>query len=135
VVCDGIGDTPLHFFHGRHAGQWDGEFVGSRGAEMQVRIVEARHEELTVKMNGLGAFLAAAAIEQNMVEFSDAADFVIGDGHGFGPRLRWIIGVNAAVRVINRTERFLLGANFRMKYEHARNCGTQEKAGNGSQSI
>jgi hypothetical protein len=82
---------------------------------MHVRIVESGHDELTVKMNRLGAFLAAAAIEQNMVEFSDAADLVVRDGYGFGPGRCGIISVNAAVGVIRSAMRRALRANRQLK--------------------
>src|SRR6266404_7289583 len=120
---NGIGDTLLHLFRGRHSGQRRGEKVRSGAAKMHVSVVEARHHKVATKLNRLHAFLAATAIEQYVVQIADAADLPVGDGHGFGPGMRWIISVNPAVDVIDRVRAALLRAGHRLESPSNRERG------------
>jgi hypothetical protein len=121
MTGNGIGNTLLHFFRGRHSGQRHGKEVRGRAAKMHVSIVEAGHQKLAMELNRFHAFLAAAAIEQYMVDFSDAADPSVRNGHGFGPRKRRIVGINAAVYVKDRVRVTLLRAKSQLKDRN--NCG------------
>ena len=111
----GRGYALLHFLDGRYARQRDGKFIGSGATEMHVRIVEAGHYKLVFEMDRLRAFPAAAAIEQDMGHLADASDFSFADSHGLGPRLRGIVGVNAAMGVEDRARSFLCRAGFRVE--------------------
>src|SRR6266850_4742338 len=107
---DGICNALLHFFRGRHSGQRRGEKVRSGAAKMHVSVVEARHHKLATELNRFHAFLAVAAIEQYVVQVADTDDLPVPDGHGFGPGMRGIVGVNAAVDVKDRVRAALLRA-------------------------
>jgi hypothetical protein len=121
MTGNGIGNTLLHFFRRRHSGQRHGEQVRGGAAKMHVSVVEAGHQKLATELNRFCALLAAAAIEQYMVHFSDTADPSFSDGHGFGPRKRRIVGVDAPVYVIDRVRGTLLRAKFQLKDRN--NCG------------
>jgi hypothetical protein len=120
MLGDCVSDSLLHFFRGRHPGQRHSEQVRGGAAKVHVRVVEAGHHKLPTKLNRFDAFLTAAAIEQHMVQIADAANLPIGNGHGFGPGKRWIIGINAAVDVVSRTGIALRRAELRLKYRN--NC-------------
>src|SRR6266702_4296959 len=87
---------------------------------MHVGVVKARHDELIVEMNCLDTFSAASAVEKDVRHLADAADLVVGDGHGLGPRLRRIIGVDAAVHVVGRVWSILLRAPLRLECRDGR---------------
>src|SRR5258708_6207381 len=115
VLRNGGGNALLHFFRGKPARQRDGKFVGGGATEMDVRIVEAGHHKLAFELDRLHAFLAASAIEEDVVHFADATDLSVADRHGLGPGLRRIVCVNAAVSVIGRVRSFLCHAGFRVE--------------------
>src|SRR6266480_5188161 len=93
---------------------------------MHMRIVEAGHHKLAFEIDSLDAFLAASAIEQNVVHFPDTTDLSVADGHGLGPRMHRVIRVNAAVRVIGGAGSFLRHARFRVERGNERD----DKRGN-----
>jgi hypothetical protein len=74
VLRDCGGDALLHFFRRGNANERDGEFVSGGAAEMHVGIIEARHQELALEIDGFDPFLAASAIRQDMVHLPDARD-------------------------------------------------------------
>src|SRR5260370_32450141 len=74
VLRDGDGDALLHFLRGSHARERECELVGTRATEKHVGIIESRHDELALEIDGLDAFLAASAIEENVVRLADASD-------------------------------------------------------------
>src|SRR5260370_29005464 len=101
---------------------------------MEVRIVEAGHYKLAFELDRLHAFLPSSAIGEAVVHLSDAIDLSVADRHGFGPGLRRIVCVNAAVSVIGRVRSFLCRARFRLEcrdqcYNNKReNTGMQTNA-------
>src|SRR6266567_276159 len=110
MMRHGIGDALLHFLRRRYGNERDGLLIRSGATEMHVGVVKARHDELIVEMNCLDTFSAASAVEKAVRHLADAADLVVGDGHGLGPGLGRIIGVNAAVHVVGRVWSILLRA-------------------------
>jgi hypothetical protein len=67
---------------------------------MHVSVVEAGHYEFAAELDGLGAFVAASAFEHDLLDSADADDFAFADGHGGGPGMLGIVGVDAAVEVV-----------------------------------
>jgi hypothetical protein len=126
VMRHSISDALLQFLDARDTGQGNGKEVGSRAAKMDVRIVETGHDKLALKLDGLGAFLASATFEEHVIHFANAADLAVGDGHGFCPRLRRIVGVDAAVNVVGGARAALLGASSGVK-EGNRNKQSERK--------
>ena len=61
-------------------------------------IVEAGHQESTLQLNRVFC-LSPAAIQQNVFDGSDTQNLFVAHGNGRGPRLFWIIGVDATVQV------------------------------------
>src|SRR6266852_924028 len=102
---------------------------------MHVRIVEARHHKLAPELDRLHAFLAASAIEQDVVHLSDATDLSLADGHGLGPRMRRVIGVNAAVDVIGRAWSFLRHVGLRVECRSEGHDKKRDAAGKNSNAI
>src|SRR5260370_5816862 len=102
---------------------------------MHVRIIEAGHHKLAFEIDSLDAFLAASAIEQDVIHFADATYLSVADGLSLGPRMHRIIRVNAAVSVIGGAGSFLRHARFRVEggNEHDDNKG--ENAGKESSPI
>src|SRR5437899_4453172 len=96
---------------------------------MHVRVVEAGHHKLAFEIYGLRAFLAASAIEQDVVHFANATYFALADGQGFSPGIRRIIRVNAAVSVVSRARRFLSSARFRVECASKRQDNKRENTG------
>src|SRR6266550_9289036 len=102
---------------------------------MHVCIVEAGHHKLAFEIDSLDAFLAASAIEEDVIHFPDATDLSVADGHGFGPRMHRVIRVNAAVRVIGGAGSFLRHARFRVECGNERDDNKRENAGKESSAI
>src|SRR5256884_5526340 len=88
---------------------------------MHVCIVEAGHHKLAFEIDSLDAFLAAPAIEEDVIHFPDTTNLSVADGHGLGPRMHRVIRVNAPVRVIGGAGSFLRHARFRVE------CGRSEE--------
>src|SRR5260370_14658131 len=102
---------------------------------MHVCIVEARHHKLASELDRLHAFLAASAIEQDVVSLGDTTDLSRADGHSLGAGMRRVIRVNAAVDVIGGAWSFLCHAGFRGESHSDGNGNKQEKAGKESDAI
>src|ERR1700674_2547568 len=102
---------------------------------MHVRIIEAGHHKLAFEIDSLDTFLAASAIEEDVVHFPDATNLSVADGHGFGPRMRGGICVNAAMSVIGRAGSFLRHARFRVECGNERDNNKRENAGKESHAI
>src|SRR6267143_838624 len=102
---------------------------------MHVRIIEAGHYKLAFELDRLHAFLAAAAIEENVVHLADASDLSVADGHGLGPRLRGVIGVNAAVDKIGRARSFLCHTRFCVESRNEDDDNERKSAGEDSNAI
>jgi hypothetical protein len=98
VLGHGSGEAFLHCFDADYAVELNGEFVDGGAAEMEVSIVEARHDKAVVELDGFG-IVASGAFEHYGGEFADADDFAVADGHGGSPGVRGIIGVDAGVEV------------------------------------
>jgi hypothetical protein len=93
---------------------------------MHMSVVEPRQHETPSELDRFGAFLAAAAIEEHVVHFTDAGDLFVRDGNGFGPRIRRIIRVNPAVNIVNGTGSVLRGERFRMNQGNDRDHGKKQ---------
>src|SRR5256884_267676 len=102
---------------------------------MHVCIIETGHHKLAFEIDSLDAFLAASAIEEDVVHFADATDLSVADGHGLGPRMRAVIGVNAPVRVIGGAGSFLRHARFRVACGKDREDNERDIAGKESNAI
>src|SRR3981189_1337544 len=102
---------------------------------MHVRIIEAGHHKLAFEIDSLHAFLAAPAIEKDVVHLSDATDLSLADGHGLGPRMRWVIGVNAAVDVIGCAWSFLRHARFHVECRDHGYKGECENTGKQTNAV
>src|SRR5467141_5025926 len=102
---------------------------------MHVRIIEAGHHKLAFEIDSLHAFLAAPAIEEDVVHLSDATDLSLAYGHGLGPRMRGVIRVNAAVDVIGRGRSFLRHARLRVECRDHGYKGECENAGKQTNAI
>src|SRR5262249_53563938 len=109
IVRNCLSYTPLHFFRRRDASQFDRKRGCASTTQVYVCVIEAGHHKFVMQGNRCCSLLAAAAIEQHVSRFSDAGDFSIGSGHGFGPWTRRIVGVNPPVSVENGLARSLLG--------------------------
>ena len=66
---------------------------------MNVGVVEAGHDEFAAELDGFGVFIAAAAFEHDLLDSTYADDFALADGHGGGPGMLGIVGVDAAVEI------------------------------------
>src|SRR6266513_5832381 len=102
---------------------------------MHVFIIETGHHKLAFEIDSLDAFLAASAIEQDVVHFADATDLSVTDGHGLGPRMRAVIGVNAPVSVIGGAGSFLRHARFPVECGNERDANKRENTGKESNAI
>src|SRR6266446_6016662 len=102
---------------------------------MHVRIIEAGHHKLAFEIDSLDAFLAASAIEQDVIHFPDTTNLSVADGHGLGPRMRGVIRVNSPVSVIGRAGSFLRQARFRVECGNDREDNERDNAGKESNAI
>ncbi len=99
VLRHGIGDALLQLFNAGDAVQPHGEHVRARVAEVHVGIIEAGHDEFAHELNGFGARIVSATFEQDEIDFANTTNFAIANGHGIGPRLFRVIGVNPAMQI------------------------------------
>src|SRR5207248_10778716 len=67
VQRNGCGHALLHFFRRRHTCQGDGEFVRGSTTEMHVRVIESRHHKLAFEISVFYVFLAATALEKDVL--------------------------------------------------------------------
>src|SRR6267143_146960 len=102
---------------------------------MHVCIIETGHHKLAFEIDSLDAFLAASAIEEDVVHFPDATNLSVADGHGLGPRMRAVIGVNSPVSVIGGAGSFLRQARFRVECGNDREDNERDNAGKESNAI
>src|SRR5881398_2824128 len=102
---------------------------------MHVCIVEAGHHKLAFEIDSLNTFLAAPAIEEDVIHFPDTTNLSVADGHGLGPRMHRVIRVNAPVRVIGGAGSFLRHARFRVECGNDREDNERDNAGKESNAI
>src|SRR5713226_7533060 len=76
---------------------------------MHVGVVEAGHDKTSLHLHGLRTLFAAATIQKNVFDAADAADFASGYAHGRSPRMLRIVGIDAAMQVVNRFWRGFVG--------------------------
>ena len=88
----------LQFFDAGDAVDANGQFICACAADVDVGVVEAGHDEMIVELDGFDV-VAGAALEHDLLDAADADDFAVADGHGGGPGVRGIVGVDAAVEV------------------------------------
>ncbi len=88
----------MQFFDRGYAVELHREFVDGRATEVHVGVVEAGHNEMAAELYGFEIF-AGGAFEHDRGEVADADDFAVADGHGAGPGMGGIVGVDAAVEV------------------------------------
>src|SRR3954452_20238535 len=81
VLGNGGGDAFLQFFDSWHVVKLNGKHVGASAAEVNVRVVEPGHDEATCELDGLGAFVAAAAFQHDLFQTADAGNFTFANRH------------------------------------------------------
>src|ERR1700722_5931783 len=99
VLLNGIGYALLQLLDAGDAIQPDGEHIRARAAEVHVGVIETRHDEFPFELDGFRARIVSATLEKNVIDFADAANLAIANGHSVGPRLRRVIGVDPAVKI------------------------------------
>src|SRR6266478_5486390 len=102
---------------------------------MQVRIIEAGHYKLAIELDRLRAFLAAAAIEQDVGHLANAGDLPLANSHGLGPRLCRVIRVNTAVDVKDRARSAFREAGIRVECRNEDNEREREYHGKQTNAI
>src|SRR2546421_7809178 len=102
---------------------------------MHVRIIEAGHHKLAIELDRLRAFLAAAAIEQDVGHLANAGDLPFANSNSLGPRLCRVVRVNAPVDVIDRARTALRDAGIRVECRDDGNESKREDTGKDPNSI
>src|SRR5205807_2193229 len=72
-----------------------------RAAQVNVRIIKTRHYKRAMELHRLRVRLAAATLQQNLVQAAHAQDFPVANGHARGPWVRAIVGVNSSMEIVN----------------------------------
>src|SRR5438105_8066660 len=93
---------------------------------MHVRIIEAGHYKVTIELDRLRTFLAAAAIEKDVGHLANAGDLPFANSDSLGPRLGRIIRVNTAVDVIDRARSASRDAGIRLECRNEDNNRERE---------
>src|SRR6266436_3495183 len=102
---------------------------------MYVRIIEAGHYKLAIELDRLRAFLAAAAIKQDVGHLANAGDLPLANSDSFGPRLRGVVRVNTAVDVIDQVRTSLRDAGIRVECHEEGNHRKREDSGKEPNAI
>ena len=99
VLRHRVGYALLQLLNAGDSVQPDGEHVRTRATEVHVGVVEPRHDKFALELDGFSVRIVSPAFEKDEIEFANAANLAIANGHGVRPRLCRIIRVNPAVQI------------------------------------
>jgi len=94
---------------------------------MHVSIIETRHDEFSVEFDCFRVGFPACAFRQDLGDGADTGDIVSAYGHGRGPGLLRIVGVNAPMQIKNGARSSLRGVSVRPERHERCACDDQSE--------